>query len=640
MRSLRRATLSLTLAAGLIWPMAATASDVALVVVNAAYRDMTDFEPGRVADTVADALADAGFEVVTIRNATSGVLLSALRRMGRDPDPEGAAVFYFTGYARQLNDRNYILTKNARIDQPFDLLTQGVEVDNILRALATAGGRVQIALIDGAYPSADLDSIAGLERGLAIPAPEGSASVVLGTPPGELLSTYDGSEGLARAFAEAVSAPGSRVPAVLGRFVEAARVETRRRVHVALGPQADLPLIEGGERGDEEVAIRLGLLAQPTRPIQPEPGAAATPEAQGAAPGLTEEAGAGQASLPNEAAVAVPSDAPIDRLAGEAPAAPALGSDGNPTLAINPGAADAPVDNPTDRLVGGEESTSIEEAAVENGDGVSAQPTAPEPADATGTTDAELAELADQATTSGETDEGAVVVPAPADLSQEAADVPTAQNGSAVDLLQGLAQPAPGATPLEPAQTAELGEPAQPITDTAEAALEAGLDDPADPAGATQERLPADGNEDESRIRAGFVPAPQPDAPSEPDAAEPAEIADAGVEDGTDLTEGTVVASLAPDDAQPEAPETAAAEPEIDVRTLSGEEFEELLSDEERREIQVALQRLGLYVLAIDGIFGSGTRAGISNFQRLRGFEITGFLTAAERDVLLEVAGQ
>lgn len=62
------------------------------------------------------------------------------------------------------------------------------------------------------------------------------------------------------------------------------------------------------------------------------------------------------------------------------------------------------------------------------------------------------------------------------------------------------------------------------------------------------------------------------------------------------------------------------------------------LSRPERLDVQTALQALGHYRMAIDGIFGPGTRAAIRAFQRDLGHTETGRLTAFQRDKLFEMA--
>lgn len=62
---------------------------------------------------------------------------------------------------------------------------------------------------------------------------------------------------------------------------------------------------------------------------------------------------------------------------------------------------------------------------------------------------------------------------------------------------------------------------------------------------------------------------------------------------------------------------------------------ERRLTGEERREIQSALAYEGFYRAAIDGAFGRGTRAAIEAWQGANRFQVTGFLTGAQRAELI-----
>lgn len=63
---------------------------------------------------------------------------------------------------------------------------------------------------------------------------------------------------------------------------------------------------------------------------------------------------------------------------------------------------------------------------------------------------------------------------------------------------------------------------------------------------------------------------------------------------------------------------------------------EALLTPEDRRDLQTALQWFGYYPSAIDGAFGPGTRNSMSAWQEARGFEPTGILTTRQRRALLD----
>ncbi len=115
-------------------------------------------------------------------------------------------------------------------------------------------------------------------------------------------------------------------------------------------------------------------------------------------------------------------------------------------------------------------------------------------------------------------------------------------------------------------------------------------------------------------IEALAVPGPEP-VPEE-DPAEPAPEADAA---------GAV--RVAPPEAAPTIPDETPAE---------ARQSEARLSLAERQELQAALQWFGFYTAAIDGAFGSGTRASMAAYQGAQGLEATGVLTARQRAALLD----
>ncbi|MCX7890359.1 MAG: peptidoglycan-binding protein [Rhodobacteraceae bacterium] len=78
----------------------------------------------------------------------------------------------------------------------------------------------------------------------------------------------------------------------------------------------------------------------------------------------------------------------------------------------------------------------------------------------------------------------------------------------------------------------------------------------------------------------------------------------------------------------------AGAEPEQTPREARAAEA--ALTEEERREVQAALQWEGVYAGAIDGAFGPGTRKSMAAWQAAQGFEETGVLTSRQRAALLD----
>ncbi|KIC42363.1 peptidoglycan-binding protein [Ruegeria sp. ANG-R] len=88
-----------------------------------------------------------------------------------------------------------------------------------------------------------------------------------------------------------------------------------------------------------------------------------------------------------------------------------------------------------------------------------------------------------------------------------------------------------------------------------------------------------------------------------------------------------------PQPQQPQAGLTPQASDETRSQALQGER---LLTAQERKDLQTALQAAGFYNSTIDGAFGQGTRRSMSDWQRFNGFEATGVLTTLQRKALLD----
>ena len=81
---------------------------------------------------------------------------------------------------------------------------------------------------------------------------------------------------------------------------------------------------------------------------------------------------------------------------------------------------------------------------------------------------------------------------------------------------------------------------------------------------------------------------------------------------------------------------TPPAPPPPDETRAEAQRNERLLTPSEREQLQIMLKWAGVYPGSIDGAFGRGTRASMSAWQELKGFEVTGILTTAQRAALLK----
>ena len=98
-------------------PRAALADErMALVIGNAAYVNTAPLaNPQHDAQDVSKALADAGFQVTLVENATKRQFDQAMEAFSRRAVKSDAALVYFAGHGMQFEGRNYVI----RVDHPI-----------------------------------------------------------------------------------------------------------------------------------------------------------------------------------------------------------------------------------------------------------------------------------------------------------------------------------------------------------------------------------------------------------------------------------------------------------------------------------------------------------------------------------------
>jgi hypothetical protein len=283
------------------------------------------------ARAVATALRVAGFavgEAPDASNAEIGARVAALRAQlhpaaqsasaiqGTPPaGPQGAAVLYVCGYARALGDRSFLLPTDAHIEQPTDLLAQGLLLQSIGEVPAAVRASRSLVLLDLAAAPGE-GSLRGLDAvaGTAGPA----AGVVTAVTPTS--ATGSAADAGPTALANAAAAVLSR-----SRFDPAAAVIAIRDT---LGPAAAGVVI-----GTPTTVAEANGASEPASSPPQTPAAAPTP-----ATGATTRA----ASADAKPADATPADAnpshggPADASASHGgPAVPA----GSPAPGSPPGAS-------------------------------------------------------------------------------------------------------------------------------------------------------------------------------------------------------------------------------------------------------------------------------------------------------------
>ncbi len=101
------------------------------------------------------------------------------------------------------------------------------------------------------------------------------------------------------------------------------------------------------------------------------------------------------------------------------------------------------------------------------------------------------------------------------------------------------------------------------------------------------------------------------------------------------LNRGTVAPPVEPEQPTIDTLSDATPQPSDETRAQALQS-ERLLTSQERKDLQTALQAAGFYNSTIDGAFGQGTRRSMADWQSFNGYEATGVLTTVQRAALIE----
>jgi len=177
------------------------ARGVALVVGNSAYE--TQFELKNAVNDgrdMSDLLRRAGFEVVTLSNATHEGMRRGLLEFERKlQESRGVGLFYFSGHGSQSRDgrRNLLLPVGQRFRDMSDIEVHGFDAALVLDRMRAAGGVLNVLILDACRserPLPDRDQKGfGAEKGLARMDPPSGSLIAYAAAPGRV--ALDDSQG-------------------------------------------------------------------------------------------------------------------------------------------------------------------------------------------------------------------------------------------------------------------------------------------------------------------------------------------------------------------------------------------------------------------------------------------------------------
>jgi TPR repeat protein len=215
------------------WVLGTTASfaaqRVALVIGNAAYEHLPPLRtPPGDARRIAETLRAADFEVFVETDLDKRRLETVVRRFLGAMEPDGVSLLYYSGHAVQVGGHNHIIPVGARVESPYDLDIETMNVSHIIQYMRE-NSRVRLIFLDacrdnpfkGTRIFADKPltrSGNGPDGGLASIQGGAGTLIAFSTEPGAI--ALDGKGGLSpftRAFAKHAMTPAIDIRRVLSR---------------------------------------------------------------------------------------------------------------------------------------------------------------------------------------------------------------------------------------------------------------------------------------------------------------------------------------------------------------------------------------------------------------------------------------
>jgi hypothetical protein len=200
---------------------------VALVIGNSKYVNVDPLpNPANDARVVAQALRDIGFDVSDGYDLTRDGMEQQVRDFLRKTESARVRVFYYAGHGLQVDDRNYLVPVNTKLERASDLGFETVGLDSILENLDSPS-YTNIIILDACRNNPFAKAFASrngagravnVQRGLAASNPGGGTLIAYSTKPGAVALDGSGANSpFTEALARHLRTPGLEVRQMLTR---------------------------------------------------------------------------------------------------------------------------------------------------------------------------------------------------------------------------------------------------------------------------------------------------------------------------------------------------------------------------------------------------------------------------------------
>jgi formylglycine-generating enzyme required for sulfatase activity/uncharacterized caspase-like protein len=194
---------------------------VALVIGNSKYVNVDPLpNPANDARVIAKALREIGFDVTDGFDLARDGMEQQVREFLRKAENASVRLFFYAGHGLQVDDRNYLVPVNTKLERASDLSFETIGLDSILENL-DAVSRTNIIILDACRNNPFAKAFASrngagrafaVQRGLAPSNPGGGTLIAYSTKPGAVALDGNGANSpFTEALARHLRTPGLEV---------------------------------------------------------------------------------------------------------------------------------------------------------------------------------------------------------------------------------------------------------------------------------------------------------------------------------------------------------------------------------------------------------------------------------------------
>ena len=218
---------------------------VALVIGNANYVHTPALRNSvKDAEDMAAELKQLGFEVTLATDLDESAFAQQIDNFGRRLEGADVGLFYYAGHGLQVNDKNYLVATNARLESEFLVPSETILVDAVIHLMESRAS-VNLVFLDACRDNPLADNLrrslisehrsVSLGRGFARMEPTGRQTLVaFSAAPGQVAEDGNGRNSpFAEALLHRMPEPGVEVSVMLKQV----SADVRQATHSAQRPQ-------------------------------------------------------------------------------------------------------------------------------------------------------------------------------------------------------------------------------------------------------------------------------------------------------------------------------------------------------------------------------------------------------------------